>query len=108
MTTYHFDPQPKVKRIVDAKAIERVRVYAHGICEYCGCACIVHVHHIKSKGSGGHDIEENLIALCTFCHDKAHKVRITKIVLLEIAEARAMEIRDRYGHMSMRELRKAG
>lgn len=29
-------------------------------------------HHLKTVGSGGQDIAENLISVCSFCHYKIH------------------------------------
>ena len=29
-------------------------------------------HHIKTKGSGGNDAEDNLIEVCRICHTKIH------------------------------------
>ena len=69
---------PKPKRIKNPRAIEAAR---KPYCEYCGCLGTVHVHHIKTKGSGGHDIPENLISLCPLCHDKAHWGQISKEAL---------------------------
>lgn len=37
-------------------------------CELCNSHNNVAGYHIKTKGSGGHDIEENLISLCFHCH----------------------------------------
>ena len=30
------------------------------------------VHHIKAVAEGGKDVDENVIALCTDCHDRIH------------------------------------
>lgn len=60
---------PKPKRIRDKKAIEEAR---KPYCELCGRHGIMHVHHIKSKGSGGGDVPDNLICLCWGCHRKVH------------------------------------
>lgn len=74
--------------------VEAVRAlaYKHGgyyECEYCGkWDAIVHIHHIKSRGSGGRNETGNLIALCWKCHTLAHNGRIGKQKLFEIAEER--------------------
>lgn len=65
---------PKNARIKDRKAIDNK---AH-ICEYCGRRGWTHMHHIKTKGSGGNDTADNLIELCAECHAKAHTSEITK------------------------------
>ena len=42
-------------------------------CQCCGKRnCRLEVHHIKFKGNGGTDDEENLITLCTDCHKGVH------------------------------------
>jgi hypothetical protein len=44
-------------------------------CEYCGRRA-ADVHHLEPKGMGGSknkDYIENLMGLCRFCHDMAHK-----------------------------------
>jgi hypothetical protein len=38
-------------------------------------------HHIKSRGSGGGDIEENVILLCRRHHTLAHAGKISKSIL---------------------------
>ena len=40
------------------------------LCEVCGKKA-VDIHHIHGRGKG-RDVENNLIALCRICHDKAH------------------------------------
>ena len=43
------------------------------ICQCCGKKnCRLEVHHIKFKGNGGTDDEENLITLCEDCHKGIH------------------------------------
>ena len=71
---------PKVKRIKDPKAI-RAAQRIH--CQLCGRTGIIHVHHIKTRGSGGHDIPDNLISLCVYCHAKVHTGEIGKEQLRE-------------------------
>ena len=56
-------------RIVDEEVYESVR---QSQCEVCGALCENGPHHIKSRGAGGSDVEENLIQLCMKCHRKAH------------------------------------
>lgn len=71
---------PKNIRVKDKKAITK----KDHICKYCGKAGVTHSHHIKTKGSGGNDTEENLIELCPICHDLVHRGKINKQTLLEI------------------------
>ena len=49
-----------------------------GLCELCPKRYI-QIHHIEFKGIGGRDLEdadreENLIGLCSNCHNKCHSV----------------------------------
>ena len=76
---------PKLARIRSKTNIEQAR---QDRCEYCYRVAPVHVHHIRSRGSGGHDEPENLVSLCIHCHDKAHKALIPRDVLREIARER--------------------
>ena len=58
-------------------------------CEYCGRKnCWTNTHHIKSKGSGGDDTEDNLIELCGSCHRLVHDGIIEKEKLLKIIKNR--------------------
>lgn len=76
---------PKNARIENKKLINQK---AHK-CEYCHKRnCYTNTHHIKSKGSGGGDTEENLIELCSNCHRKVHDGIIKKQDLLKIIERR--------------------
>ena len=74
---------PKVKRIKDPKAVNDARLLW---CEYCGKTGVIHVHHLKSKGSGGHDTPENLMSLCKDCHSAVHNGQISKQSLLRVRE----------------------
>ena len=75
-----FHPCPKDKRIKNQKLINNKK---HN-CEYCGKRnCWTNTHHIKSKGSGGNDTEDNLIELCGDCHRKVHDGIIKQKELLE-------------------------
>jgi hypothetical protein len=62
---------PKRKRIVNPAAIKAAR---KKFCQNCGAYNEEgwHVHHIKTKGSGGDDVAENLVTLCPACHTKVH------------------------------------
>ena len=54
---------------------------ANNRCEYCSKYLNddeMHVHHIKTRGSGGDNTPSNLITLCGNCHDKAHRALISK------------------------------
>ena len=46
---------------------------AHEACEACRTRPSIAVHHIKSRGAGGGDEDENILALCYPDHVKIHK-----------------------------------
>jgi 5-methylcytosine-specific restriction endonuclease McrA len=43
-------------------------------CQQCGSRTNLQVHHILLRSQSGDDIEENLITLCSECHDEIHSV----------------------------------
>jgi len=64
---------PKNKTYRDPANYKKYRM-EHHICERC-FAPAVDVHHIIFKGMSGAKVDDrdsNLIALCRYCHDKAH------------------------------------
>lgn len=71
-----FCPYPKHTRIKNKKLLQDKK----GICQVCGKRGNTDKHHIKTKGSGGDDIEENLIEVCRVCHRLIHdgKLKIEK------------------------------
>ena len=80
-----YNPVPKNERKKNKKIIDDKK---HN-CEYCGKKnCWTNKHHIKSKGSGGDDTEDNLIELCGDCHRKVHDGIIKKEELLKIVKRR--------------------
>jgi len=42
-------------------------------CQSCGSRSNLEVHHKESRGQGGNDSAENLIALCFACHSLIHR-----------------------------------
>lgn len=36
-------------------------------------------HHVSSRGSGGDDVENNLMPLCRICHTKIHQYGAVKM-----------------------------
>lgn len=73
-------PFPKPKRTINKDVIEKCRSY--GICMVGGdCFGVLDIHHIKSRGSGGGDIEGNVILLCRHHHTLAHAGKISKSIL---------------------------
>ena len=80
-----FNPVPKNERKKDKKSINKKK---HD-CEFCGKQnCWTNTHHIKSKGAGGDDTEDNLIELCGVCHRKVHDGIISKQELREKVKRR--------------------
>jgi len=56
-------------RIEDRKLLD---TYHSKPCAACGRAGGSDPAHIRSRGAGGDDVENNLIALCRPCHTKSH------------------------------------
>ena len=76
-----FQPLPKPARVRDTKALRSPR---SKYCLLCGKWGVpIERHHIKSRGSGGGDEENNLIDLCTICHGKAQRYEISPEELKE-------------------------
>ena len=42
-------------------------------CQVCGSMQNLQVHHLKFRSHSGGDTEQNLITLCTECHERAHR-----------------------------------
>ncbi len=79
----------KEQRIADPRVVARVRA-RDPYCQVCGRPR-TDVHHIKTRGSGGDDVEENLIGLCRECHSKAHNGEVSRERLLRV-------LRDKWGY----------
>lgn len=41
-------------------------------CQQCGNRTNLQVHHIRRRSEAGDDTEENLITVCSDCHDQIH------------------------------------
>lgn len=41
-------------------------------CQACGAMSNLEVHHKEFRNHSGDDSEQNLITLCTPCHDRVH------------------------------------
>ena len=59
----------KPKRVVDKSILAHFRAQR---CNACDKMPPNDPAHIKSRGSGGDDIEENLLTLCRKCHTTQH------------------------------------
>jgi 5-methylcytosine-specific restriction endonuclease McrA len=42
-------------------------------CQSCGALSNLEVHHREFRSHSGHDLEQNLITLCTQCHAGVHR-----------------------------------
>ena len=77
----------KTARVNDANVLERVRKRdgrcLMGVVLRNGCVEGYDVHHIHSRGSGGGDLEDNLICLCRKHHQDAHSGTITREQLVQ-------------------------
>ncbi len=47
-------------------------------CQVCGSMQNLQVHHLKLRSQSGSDVEQNLITLCTECHERAHRKFATR------------------------------
>ena len=65
----------KPKRIVDRKLLAVVRELWCLVCLDTPCD----VHHVKTRGAGGHDLPENLMPLCPKHHGLVHLSGLWKI-----------------------------
>lgn len=60
---------PKNKRVKDRKLLDS---YQGSPCNICGKTEGTVAHHLKTKGAGGDDLPENLIAVCHEHHREIH------------------------------------
>jgi len=81
-------PLPSGKRVVDRKALARIRT---GVCLVCWKPGTDVHHWLHSRGAGGPDLEWNLVCLCRICHNLAHAGQITKLDLFRVVAAREAE-----------------
>ncbi len=81
---------PKPKRIKNKKLLDHIRHNGYNRCQICG-TIPSQTHHIKSKGSGGYDISENIVRLCTKCHIKAHAGKYPDSTFIWLAYDRIRE-----------------
>jgi len=81
---------PKIKRIVNKSVYQKVRdrdcTCLWGLEAKDGCVGMLAPHHIKTRGSGGDDVPENMIVLCKKHHDQAHAHIISPEQLLALLD----------------------
>lgn len=69
-------PSPKPHRVSNRELLDRYRLYD---CSVNACTVSeVCAHHIKTKGSGGNDEEDNLLSLCQKHHAEVHQIGLCK------------------------------
>lgn len=71
-------PKPKNVRFKEKKKrdpdVQRACIHRDGMCMVCGRVDDTLIgHHIESFGSSGNDTVENMITLCSPCHDNAER-----------------------------------
>lgn len=70
-----IDPKPSRFR-VDPVAYDGLRQHVlrrdGWRCQSCGAMANLEVHHKQFRSHSGNDSEENLITLCTACHNETH------------------------------------
>lgn len=79
---------PKPRRIKSQLCIDKIRKL--GKCEKCTAENSLQVHHIKSKGARGGDVESNLVCLCYTCHRMVHDGNISRDELKRIVRRRKL------------------
>lgn len=74
-----FSPIPKPgRRLRNPAAIEAARADWCELCNRATDQVPCHVHHVRSRGAGGHDRDDNLMSLCHDCHHKVHTGEISR------------------------------
>jgi hypothetical protein len=76
--------------------------YRNRECEICRETRGVVAHHLKTKGAGGTDSEENLLAVCFLCHHLIHHKGLSWATakwthLADILEAKGWEYSEMHG-----------
>ncbi len=87
-----FDGLPLAKsiRIVDESVLQAARNM--GQCEVCGRPGPTDPAHISSRGSGGDDTNENVVAACRLCHREQHQGLISLERFRQIVANRAIPL----------------
>lgn len=67
----------KQKRAINNKLLKEVGSRPCYVCNYKG-SINNDAHHVKSKKSGGEDVESNLVSLCRKHHQEIHQYGINK------------------------------
>jgi hypothetical protein len=67
---------------ISTEARIAVNMRSRGICEACGFFEASHLHHLTYKRAG-HELPEDLLHICTFCHCAAHPEKYDQILRWE-------------------------
>jgi len=71
-----INPSKRPRIQLDPKAYEHLcRQVLHRDgwrCQLCGSRTNLQMHHIQLRSQSGDDAEQNLITLCSECHDQVH------------------------------------
>jgi len=67
----------KQKRLKNPELLKEIKSKR---CEVCGEPPPSDPHHIKSRGAGGDDIPDNLLALCRDHHTEIHMIGISRFM----------------------------
>lgn len=61
----------RLNGILATRLVRGIRESA-GSCENCGSMVALTCHHIKKRCNNGSDYGDNLVVLCTDCHNALH------------------------------------
>ncbi len=87
-----FDGFPLARSV---RIVDKDILYAasqRGQCEVCCRPAKTCGHHLSSRGSGGDDRDENIVAVCIPCHHDIHMGLISRDRLRAIIAARAIPL----------------
>ncbi len=67
--------QPRLKLDPKEYAVVRKRVFERDgwRCQDCGSMHNLQIHHMKRRSQLGDDVADNLITLCSACHEDRHR-----------------------------------
>ena len=72
--TIPFPKRPRIQLDLEAyqQLYQQVLQRDGWRCQQCGSRTNLQVHHIQPRSQSGDDAEENLITVCSECHDQIH------------------------------------